>query len=354
MLDVLTDGLEAQTPDAMKAYQSGGTRAVDALLKDALFAQYLSPIGQGRNNKRRLMRAIFANGNQKSLAEFGEIWRHETKPPKQKEEEPARKRRKLDLENGDFGDYFDESDEESPASSVRRSRSVTAFSASHKSRAPSANEDDSDEDTLDAKSSYASASPPGTKAFGGMESISLRQRLLALLTYFCAMNPDAFLDTEDLFDLYTEFLRPLPLPVFQQFVLPTTPYLGSNSQASLNQMLLRPLLAATAPVYNENAMTQAEFETYYAPHAANNTSSVDNAKVSLLMESLLRLLWNTGTLVATRRLQQLVEQGIASRKDKVVFDGRRKIGIRAKEHEEAIVVMECSAERMLMILDMAI
>ena len=353
-LHILEDDLEVRLPEATKAYvELGSTAAIREVLQNSMLAQYLSPIGEGRNNKRRLMRAILTDGKSKSLAEFPEIWRHETKPPKQQQDVHLSKRRKLDLENGEFGDYFDDSDEESPGTSVRRSRSVTAFSTAHPSRAASESDDESDNDSNGAKTPNTTELPNGVEAFGGIEAIHIRQRIMALLTIFCTKNPDAFLDTEDLFDLYTEFLRPLPLAVFQQFVLPTKPWLGPNSQASLNQMLLRPLLVATAPAYNENALTQDEFEVHYARYAANSTSAVDNAKVSLLIENLLRLLWSSGSLQATQKLRRLVEQGIAARKEKAAFDGRRKVGVRVKADEEAIAMMECSGERMLTILDIA-
>lgn len=355
MLDVIEDDLTTRLPEATKTYlESGSTAAIQTLLKDSMLAQYLSPIGEGRNNKRRLMRAILADGKDRSLKEFPEIWRHETKPPKQTQDVRVSKKRKLDLENGEFGDYLDDSDEESLESSIRLSRSVTAFSNPQWSRAASEDEDESDEETTGGKTPNAVDLRTTVEAFGGMESIQLRQRILGLLTLFCSKNPDAFLDTEDLFDLYTEFLRPLPLAVFQQFALPTKPWLGPNSQASLNQMLLRPLLVATAPAYNENALTQAEFETYYACYPANSTTAVDNAKVSLLVENLLRLLWSSESLQSTKKLRQDVEQGIAARKEKVGFDGRKSVGPKTKANEEALVVMKCSAERMLTILDLCL
>ena len=354
MIDVLEDDLEARMPEATKAYiESGSTAAIQEVLKDSMLAQYLSPIGEGRNNKRRLMRAILADGKSKSRAEFLEIWKHETKPPKQTQDVRFSKKRKLDLENGDFGDYLDASDEESLESSVHRSRSVTAFSNAQRSRAASEDGDESDAESMGVKTPNGTNSRGGLESLGGIESIHLRQRILALLALFCSKNPDAFLDTEDLFDLYTEFLRPLPLAVFQQFALPTKPWLGPNSQASLNQMLLRPLLVASAPAYNENSLTQAEFETYYARFAANSTTAVDNAKVSLLIENLLRLLWSSKSLTSTPKLRQLVEQGIAARKNKMEFDGRKSTGARAKANEEAVDVMECSAGRMLITLDVA-
>jgi hypothetical protein len=350
IIDIFQDELEDRLPDAEKLYTAtGSTAAIAGMLEDTMLAQYLLPLGEGRNNKRRLMRAVLADGRQKSLAEFGEIWKNETKAPKQRQDERTVKRRKLDLENGDFGDYLDDSEDDSLASSVRRSRSTTAPATAHASRAVS---DDQDEGE-DEANEIARLPGAGLDMLGSMESIQLRKRILALLSLFCSKNPDAFLDTEDLFDLYTEFLRPLPLTAFQQFVLPAKPWLGPNSQASLNQMLLRPLLVATAPAYNENALTQSEFATHYAPFAANNTSSVDNAKVSLLVEGLLRLLWSSKNLKMTPALRRAVEQGISARKEKTAFDGRKKVGERVKRDEAALSSMECSAERMIAVMDLA-
>jgi hypothetical protein len=346
MIDVLQDDLESRLPDAEKLYAAtGNTHAIEELLRPSILAQYLQPLGEGRGNKRRLMRAVLADGRRNSLAEFGEIWKNETKQPRKQEEDRASKRRKLDLEKGEYGDYFDDSEDDSLANSVRRSRSTTAPPTAQLSRAPSGSEDD---DAADA-----STSPASIDILGGMKSLHLRQRLLALLTLFCTKNPEAFLDTEDLFDLYTEFLRPLPLPIFQQFVVPAKPWLGPNSQASLIQMLLRPLLSATAPAYNENALTQREFEMHYAPFAAANVTAVDNAKVGLLLEGLLRLLWSSKALEVTAELRRVVKLGIGARQERAAGDARKKGEGRAKIEEEALAVLQASAQRMMVVLDMA-
>jgi hypothetical protein len=348
VLDVLEDDLESRLPEATRAYiEYGNTEAVRKKLQDSMLSQYLAPIGEGRNNKRRLMRAVLANGTSKSLAEFPEIWKRETKPPKQKNDGRLNKKQKLDIDNSEFGDYYDHSDDDSPGTSLRPSRFTTAPPTAQPSRAAS-----NDDSELSEEDAGEQLSAPGVETYGGIESLRLRQRILALLTLFSTKNPDAFLDTEDLFDLYTEFLRPLPLSVFQQFVLPAKPWLGPNSYASLNQMILRPLLIATAPQYKENALTQAEFEVYYAQYAANSTGHVDNAKVSLLMEGLLRLLWKSGQLAATEKLRRVVMQGIEARKEKAAFDGRRKVGVNRAVDEEALSAMEYSGERMMVILDM--
>lgn len=359
MLDVLEDDLEHRLPAATRADEaSRETAAVRESLKDTIFARYLSPVREGRNSKRRLMRAVLADGKKQSLAEFGEVWKGETKGPKIKKDQPVAKRRKLDLENGVFGDYFDdESDPDSPDESGCRSRSTTAFSTTRRGLARSTHASDESADELRGSNTptTTAAPPSAVNSFGGMKSVNLRKRLLALLSRFCALKPDAFLDTEDLFDLYTEFFRPLPLSIFTSFVLPSTPWLGPHSQASLNQMLLRPLLAGTAPVYHDNALTQVEFERYYAPFAASKTGAVENAKVSLLVEGLLRLLLGEGALSSEGDDGQLggaVEKGIKERKARSEAEGRKKVGSRAAEEEEALTGLEASAERMRMVLDL--
>lgn len=337
MLDVLESDLE------QCASENG--------VHDSIFAQYLRPIGDGRSNKRRLMRAVLADGKQKSLAEFGEIWPNETRSPKQKKDDDRfRNTKRLDVENGEFGDYFDDSDDESRGEPGRILRSTVAFS--RRSKHPSDIDTDSEASSTMHRKKYSSEEHTGIEGFGGVDSINLRRRALALLIRYCTIDPQAFLDTEDLFDLYTEFLRPLPLPVFQKFVLPSKCWLDPHEQSSLDQMLLRPLLSNAAPDYNENSLTQRDFELHYAPYCSNLSNVVDNAKLSLLVEDLLRLLWRSGRLTYSDSLKESVEEGIKVRKGKVSMDGRRKAAVRAAEDEEARTVLEHSGQRMLAILDM--
>ncbi|KXL47524.1 hypothetical protein M433DRAFT_57801 [Acidomyces richmondensis BFW] len=316
-LEVMLDTLEVD----LKACVS------EDCVHESIFAQYLNSIGESRNNKRRLMRAILADGKQKSLAEFGEIWRNETQPPKPKKgDDRFGSNRKLDVENGEFGDYFDDSDNESREESARNSTSQRKVIVA------------GDQNSIEG--------------FGGVDSMNFRRRILALLIQYCTIEPHTFLDTDDLLDLYTEFLRPLPLPIFRQFVLPSKPWLDSKEQFSLDQMLLRPLLSHAVPVYDENAITQQDFELHFAPFCSNLSNVVDNAKLSLLVEDLLRLLWRMGRLSYSEALKVSVEEGIEARRCKVLVGGRRKAGFRAAEDEEARAILEHSGKRMLAILDM--
>ncbi|KAK0256272.1 hypothetical protein LTR29_003330 [Friedmanniomyces endolithicus] len=339
VLDVLAADLESH--------------AEDDTIAASLFARYLASVGErGRNTKRRLMRAILADGTQSSLAEFHEVWRDETRGPRTHKTQDANrqhKRQKLDLDNGDFGDYGDESSaEDSPAASNPRSRSSTA----KPSRRDSGNDENSDDESP-APRDIPDEPLPGVAAYGGTPSLHLRTRLLALLVRLCALSPTTFLDTEDLFDIFTEFLRPLPLAIFSHFVCPARPYLDPDALSSMLQMLFRPLLVGSgAPVYDENIVTQEVFEECFAPFAAGGGGGVDNAKVSVMVESLLRLLWRNGGVVGRRSLREAVEKGVKVRREKVAWDGRRRTGFKALEEEEAGMVMEASAQRMMSVLDL--
>ncbi|KAK5115304.1 hypothetical protein LTR62_001504 [Meristemomyces frigidus] len=339
-LEMMLDVLEKDFDE----HASEGTAA------NSMIAVFLRPIGEGRNNKRRLMRALLANGSTKALAEFHEIWRNETKLPKVVDaKQNVAKKRKLDLDNDEFGDYFDESDQENPESLSRRSRSATAFSSRKISRQPSADENN-DSDDESAASAANATDYRGLEAFGGMDSIALRQRLLRLLLELCSRAPSLLLDIEDFLDLCTEFIRPLKLAIFQQLVTPSKAFMDADPKSSLNQMLLRPLLSSQAPVYDANAMTQTDFETCYAPFTANTTSVADNAKVSLLVEDLMKLLWKTSSLAVTPTLRRVVTEGIGARNAKAEMDRRRKTGLKALEDEDAMMVLVASGVRMSSLL----
>ncbi|CAK1356961.1 hypothetical protein CB0940_11866 [Cercospora beticola] len=340
MLDVLQHDLAARVSQGM-------AHAKNNTFSKTLFAQYMSTVGAGRNNMRRLMRAVLADGSEKSLREFGEIWKNETKPPKKKEESRSAKRRKLDLDNDDYGDYLENYSEEDAAETrSARSRSVTA-SRRRRSRTPAnpdTNTQDDDRDSGFEDTTEADA----IEQFGGMETIQLRQRFLAIFTAFSRAAPTLFVDTEELFSIFTEFIRPLPLQIFQQFTLPTTAYLSADLQTSLNEMMSRPLLGTHA---TQGLIDQREFEASFATCTATNASFVDNAKVSLLSESMLRALWTSGHLIGDLpRLKTLVEQGIQMRSDKTATDGRRKAGKKSYLDEEAKIVLDCSGQRMGLLL----
>ena len=351
VLDVLEDDLDTRHHQARESPQHR-----DEVLSKSLLAHYLAPfVDQGRNPKRRIMRAILADGTQPSMNLFPSIFTNETLPPKVKQETKLGAKRSLDLDQGDFGDYFD-SDSDSnttPGPQQKSGRTSTRHSSTNLSR-------------QDSPASPSTPQPPTIStatsplaSHGGIESLHLRLRLLALLTTLSSLSPSLFLDPEDLFDLYTEFLRPLPLPIFSFLILPTsggtqTRSIDPNSLASLVQMLLRPLLSSAAPVSNTNSLTVETFATHFAPFAANVTNVGENAKVGICVEGLLRLLWTEGVLAnadekVVKSVREAVEEGIKVREERAGGDGRRKSAGKSAEEWRFLVV---GGERMRCLLEM--
>ena len=351
VLDVLEDDLDSRHRQARASPQDR-----DEVLSKSLLAYYLAPfVDQGRNPKRRIMRAILADGTQPSMNLFPSVFTNETLPPKVKQDTKLGAKRSLDLDQGDFGDYFD-SDSDSnttPGPQQKSGRISTRHSSTNLSR-------------QDSPASPSTPQPPPTSStplssHGGSESLHLRLRLLALLTTISSLSSSLFLDPEDLFDIYTEFLRPLPLPIFSFFVLPNptssgarTRTIDANSLASLIQMLLRPLLSSAAPVSNANSLTAESFATHFAPFAANVSSVGENAKVGICVEGLLRLLWTEGVLgnaddEVRRAVKEAVHEGIKVREEKAGGDGRRKSAGKSAEDWRFLVV---GGERMGSLLEM--
>ena len=252
------------------------------------------------------------------------------------------------------------------------------------------------------------------EAFGGVEALELRRRILALVSRRAAQEaagldrearrerdpnadvpplrlqltrvahalPTRFMRPEELLDLYVEFMRPLPLPVFAFFVmppppLPTTPTLmhshdddaveaarKRNHQFSadcltyLHRNLLILLLAAPSLPKDGVPLTAHLLATAYLPYAANSIGVADNARVSLVLEALLRGLWTPdGAGIGAegiRELREAIEMGIEKRRIKAAGKGKRRRGTDGGEEREREERewLEFSGERMLVVLDM--
>lgn len=352
MLDVLEDDLDSRH---RQAHESPNNK--DKIFGKCLLAIYLAPfIDQGRNPKRRIMRAILADGTQPLLNQFPSVYLNETRPPKSKADSKIGTKRSLDLDQGEFGDYFDsDSDDNNDTTPgpAPPSRTSTRHSSANVSR-----QDSPASSTAATTPTNNPTSPLATH--GGPTALHLRLRLLSLLSHFSSLAPALFLDPEDLFDLYTEFLRPLPLPVFSFLLLSNNNKTGldPNSLASLTQMLLRPLLSSHAPVSNANSLTPESFAAHFAPFAANVSNAAENSRVGICVEVLLRLLWREGSLgFAGAEVKGLVRravmEGIKAREERVGSfggDGRRKTG--KEVTVEGVESLRAGAERLRCLLAM--
>ncbi|KAI5210826.1 hypothetical protein E4T38_01924 [Aureobasidium subglaciale] len=341
MLDALEDDLQERASMAEPLKKDGKEAAANTLLSESLIAQYCLTVGDGRAGKRRVMRAILANGCKKDLDEFHEIWKNETKPPKEKKQEELVPRKKIDFENEEYGDYMDMDESEEEEEDLPPTPKATTSGRHSRRRArPSSATPDADEE---GESSVSSD-------YGGFQAIQLRQRLIALTSFH---YQHAFMEAEDCFDLVTEFIRPLPLDIFTLFVTPSSPWLEPHSHASLCQNLLRPIISSEAPTYHADTMTQIEFEKHFLPYPANYTNYVENARVSLLVEALLRLLFRHSALIVNDSLKKKLDEGIKAREVKARSGGRKLVGLKEAEEEKAVKMLANSAMRMKMVVQVA-
>jgi hypothetical protein len=121
-------------------------------LMESIIMRYLGGAEQNAA-RRRIMRAILADGRDKSLVEFGEVWMDETKERKVKEEKLDAPRKKINLDEDEWGDYdFDLDEDEVTDKDIEDSSSETSV------------------DDYEAE-------------FGGMEAILLRQRFISLVSH---------------------------------------------------------------------------------------------------------------------------------------------------------------------------
>jgi len=100
-------------------------------------------------------------------------------------------------------------------------------------------------------------------------------------------------------------------------------------------------------------MRQAEFETHFLPYPASYTSLVDNARVSVLVESLLRMLSRHLGLQVTSSFKGKLNQGIKAREGKAKSATKRKGEDKEAEDDLATAMLEMSAARMRVMVDAA-
>lgn len=303
-------------------------------LKESLIFRYISGTGAHGAN-RRIMRAIFADGDSTAVNQFGEVFRNELKELKKDgNRQPKKREVDVDIEEGIYGDYLDNEEDDSDEDDSLRTRPKR----SRRSEASTPGEA-----TVSSLNSHNSCD---AAHLGGFEAIALRQRLLQLLSTVSANLPDDFLAVDGLYSLIIEFIRHLPIPTFQLFVTASAlPYFIPEAHATLCEMLLMRMLENKVPTSNYSFLNQEKLELHFLPYAAKNTSVVDNAKVSILLESLLETLSTTGMLAKTPELGEAIKTGITARGEKAQSASTKSKINKAPQDEWAWLIE--SGERMI-------
>ncbi|CRG87450.1 hypothetical protein PISL3812_04467 [Talaromyces islandicus] len=315
-------------------------------LRHSLLMKYVTSNTGGFGQHRRLLRAIFADGSGPSLSEFRQVFKYELKElPKETAQANHKKRAEVNIDEDEYGDYLSpgeddsESQERTSKSRVKRPRQGTRTA-----KTPSEDE----ESNGVVHDIYSNG---GVAAFGGFQSLALRQRLLNLLMKAATAMPKVFMHFDDLYHLFVENLRHLPLPIFQAFMSPTTlPWFSPHAHSTLCELLLWRIRESGGPQSNDIYLNQEKLQDCFLPYAASNSSAVDNARMSILLESLITLLDKYGTLRNTPSFREAVAVGNENRLEKAEAEIRRNKNSRKLEDMEWSWLIE-SADRLLYLVN---
>lgn len=345
-LDFMLDVLEADLCERARLDEEAHTRAGDQeskceypLLKDSMLAGYIGQrSGRSSGGIKGIMKAIFADGSKSSASGFQELWHNEHRGGSKKA--LHKRKREVNMEKGEFGGFLDDDDsvyssQASEPPTPQKRRKTTSSPAKYEFQS--------------LETAY-------------VDSIPLRQRVFVLLSFLCHYLPDPPLDLPDLYETYESSVRSLPLSVFSAFISSTTSSLRVDSQISTLQDMLSLFMPSSAVSprkvdaerYGANGTSPAILERCFLPYAANTIAAEDNAKVSLLLEELVQLVWVNGTEQFSNKLHDAVMKGIAARQAKVKkmsSKGRRNGGGDGSDGE-ARAVLDHSSKRLQLLAAM--
>lgn len=337
--------------------------------EESLIWQYIELASGGHGRARRILRAIFADGSTKSLNEFREVFNNELKPPRTEDTDIRKRKVDVNVDNEIFGDYLENDDSDFSDPEPHNFRS----SKRQRARTPSTRRTTPRTSSGTLRSDYEAdtiANPSeAISTLGPTDCIRLRLRLMQLLSHISghptllSTSPTTFPDLADLYTLFVEFIRPLPLPVFSDFISPgtQTEVLSKDAHISLCEVILQRMLESAAPIGEENYLTERKMREDYFPWAAGKNTVEAQAKVALLLEALVRRcansgMWNGLSSDEKQALWTAVEVGI-ERREAVAMQalenkkgrrgGRKGVG---DAEEEAWKWLRESAARMRMVV----
>ncbi|CAN8096402.1 unnamed protein product [Discula destructiva] len=292
LVDVLEDDYGERT--RLDEENAGGSQPCDySLLRDSLLVSYIAPRSSRSSPARPIMNALFADGSSSSALIFKEVFRNETKVASKSNK---KRKRGLDLEKDDFGDYADDS-------------------SSGGSQPPTPEHQRTNARKVDDAVPWTSSAL--------METIPLRLRLFALLSRAVDDVPDAcHIKVSDLYQIFVEKMAFLPLPAFTQFIFSLQNHLDRETVVAIIRVLMPHLVPPQAPnprtvdraAADHDAVSPLIFEKCYLPFAYKTAEN--NTKLSLAIEILFRILRSSECLTWTPSLQEAVRKGIKARRDK--------------------------------------
>jgi hypothetical protein len=344
-LDFMCCAMEADWVQRQKTVNTDGEGGSETNVKESLIWKFISTSNASFGRDRRMLRAIFADGSTASLTEFHEIFKNELKELKQDDKTPnAKKRAEVNIDEDEYADYQSEREDDSDVpDKPTRTRPKRALRGTRVAGSAPA-EKEVETKKLADDDDYLGED---IAASGGFQSLALRQRLLNLLIKVSISMPKSYMTVEALYDLFVENIRHLPLPVFQAFVSPAIlPFFPPDAQSTLCESLLWRMRENSGPDSSNGYLDQKKLQECYLPYAASTASAVDNAKISILLESLIVLLAKNNLLRNTPILREAVITGNTRRIAKAEAEIRRNKASRELEDEEWSWLVE-SADRLL-------
>ncbi|GAW22979.1 hypothetical protein ANO14919_125260 [Xylariales sp. No.14919] len=305
------------------------------LLQSSILASYITQrSGRTADVIMWTIKALFADGNASSSSVFQEVWHREHRNrPRQQRTANKRKREKINIDKGEYGGYLDD---ESVHSS-QASEPPTPQKRGTKS--PSAGEE--------------------VLGTAYIETIPLRQRLFSLVSYLCYSLHDASpIDFSSLYKKFEQRTKELPLPVFALFINNSTSALRVDQQIEMLQGVLFLFTPSSAlnprkvdrVRFEEGGISPAILERCFLPYPANTIEVEDNAKMSVLLENLLMIVWRhgEGDESFSEDLRGAVSKGIEARREKINKKKTRGRGRGFSDSElEARAALELSAARLM-------
>ncbi|KAF5688173.1 hypothetical protein FCIRC_1991 [Fusarium circinatum] len=331
MLDVLeADWNERERCDKEAQLANGPESELPRTSRnESIIVMYMEQQNGRQNGAKGFIKAIFADGGEISSSAFHEVFDKEPRGPS-KTSKKRKREQVLDLENDKFGDYFDD---ESISSGV------------------------SEPPTPQKPKDTRKLGTGGVHSQGLVESVDIRLRLFRLLSAvtWSLRKPS---ELHRLYEEYTAALKLLPLPMFTLFACRRPNPLLSEAHITITKELFDLLLPSSYKDPSkadpegdaEGSLTLPMLEECFVPHPANTVALEDNAKLSLVVEDAMQLLWACDLMVYSEEFEEAVEMGIKAREAKAK---KRRTGKVKGDEADALAqeILTNSGERIRLFLE---
>lgn len=331
MLDVLdADWAERQRLD-LEAHDARARAGPEptAFRRDSMIVMYMDQRDDRHAGLKRVVKALLADGGSLSSSAFPEVFDREPRRPRK----ASRKRKReqvLDVDKGKFGDYLDDS----------ISSGVSEPQTLQKARDAPKN------------ASFACSSP----GLAGSVALRLRfYRLLSAATF-------ALRRRSELNQLYEDFaaaVKVLPLPMFSLVVSQRENALLPATHVTLLKQLFHLLLPSRCKDPRsvdpdgdaQGSLTMPMLENCYMALPANTVGLDDNAKLSLVVESAIQLLWICDMVEYTDSFADAALRGVGAREAEA--KAKKRTGKMRADPGDALAqdVLAGSAERIRVLLE---